>query len=245
MNNTISVIVEVTMKSIIYKVDSPKRVMAILAHPDDEAIGCGGLLAKTVRSGGEGFVCILTSADDRRSELENSCQVLGVRHQVSELREKELGFNSFSKEFLLGIEKTIADFQPHILVTHDPNLDYHPDHRKAAELVIPRLQSVAMGSQGEPWLVELALSTEINNLFPQPDILVDITNYYRFKQAALSKHKSQLEDPTKNRYYSGLIKYKALLRGHQLGVKYAEAYTIIKQPLIGNLYSGKRRGPFL
>ena len=139
------------MNSVIYKADSPKRVMAILAHPDDEAIGCGGLLAKTVRCGGEGFVYILTSTDDRIPELEDSCRVLGVKPQVSELREKELGFSSFRKEFLVDIERIIAGFKPHVLITHDPQFDYHPDHRKVAELVIPRLQSVAMGSQGASW----------------------------------------------------------------------------------------------
>ncbi|MBU0460620.1 MAG: PIG-L family deacetylase [Nanoarchaeota archaeon] len=232
------------MESTIYQPHSKKRIMAILAHPDDEAIACGGLLAKTVNNGGEGFVYILTSNDERRSELEKSCQVFGVDYKALELSEKEFGFSSFSKEFLLGIEKIIADFRPHILVTHDQQYDYHADHRKTAELIMPRLQSVAMGSQGKPWIVELVLAAEINNLFPQPDILVDITEVYEVKQKALQQHSSQVKCDIKEDYYTGLMEFKALLRGHQMGTKYAEAFMTIRQPLVGNFYPHSR-GPFL
>lgn len=177
------------MESAFYKLESNRRIIAILAHPDDEAIACGGLLAKTVNNGGEGFVYILTSNEERKLELEKSCQILGVGYKALPFREKEFGFSSFGGEFLSGIEKIIADFRPHVLVTHDQQYDYHVDHRKTAELVVPRIQSVAMGSQGKPWIVELVLAAEINNFFPQPDIIVDITDSYGIKQKSCNRRR--------------------------------------------------------
>lgn len=63
------------MESVVYKSQVLKRVMAILAHPDDEAIACGGLLAKTVRDGGQGFVYVMTSTPERLLELEKSWRI--------------------------------------------------------------------------------------------------------------------------------------------------------------------------
>ena len=215
-----------------------------MAHPDDEVIACGGLLAKAVKNGGKGFAYIMTSTPERKSELEDSCSVLGIEYEALCLKEKEFGFMSFNEELLLGLEKAIAEFKPHVVVTHDPQYDYHADHRKTAEVVIPRLQSVAMGSQKDAWTVELLLAAEVNNMHPQPDVLVNITEVYQIKLDALKKHKSQLSQDFKKDYYVNLVQYKALLRGHQMGVKFAEAFTSIKQPLVGNFYENTR-GPFL
>src|ERR1700691_6141398 len=83
-------------------VNRPLTLMAVHAHPDDEAIGTGGILA---RYGDEGVRTVLVTCtngeladapggikpeeechDDRlvvplrRQELEASCQALGVDH---------------------------------------------------------------------------------------------------------------------------------------------------------------------
>ena len=37
-----------------------RRLLVVAAHPDDEVLGCGGLIARTLREGGSCAVLILT-----------------------------------------------------------------------------------------------------------------------------------------------------------------------------------------
>src|SRR5262245_52601998 len=89
------------------------RLMAVLAHPDDESLGCGGTLAKCASEGVETFLLTATRGDSgryrghppgdarhpgraalasiRETELQAAAKVLGV-HEVSLLdyRDQEL-----------------------------------------------------------------------------------------------------------------------------------------------------------
>src|SRR5438477_10198976 len=70
-----------------------RRVLALAAHPDDEVVGCGGLLALLADAGTEVHVCFATDGDAttgvdaspeevarlRRSEAEKSCRILGTQ----------------------------------------------------------------------------------------------------------------------------------------------------------------------
>ena len=56
-----------------------KRILAILAHEDDEVIGCGGLLALNRKQEGKNYVICVTGYDlSRKQEMEVACKVLGV-----------------------------------------------------------------------------------------------------------------------------------------------------------------------
>jgi LmbE family N-acetylglucosaminyl deacetylase len=64
------------------------RVLAVIAHPDDEALGCGGRLAKHVDAGDEVSVLLPTRRCDPRgvrdwdtlvASLGRSCDILGAR----------------------------------------------------------------------------------------------------------------------------------------------------------------------
>src|SRR5262245_54751793 len=89
------------------------RLMAVLAHPDDESLGCGGTLAKYASEGVETFLLTATRGDSgryrghrpgdaqhpgrsalaniREAELHEAAKVLGI-HEVSLLdyRDQEL-----------------------------------------------------------------------------------------------------------------------------------------------------------
>ena len=82
--------------------EQPLTLMAVHAHPDDEAIGTGGILAKYASEGVRTVLVTCTDGDLgdgpggikpddpahdqdavvalRRKELEESCRVLGVAH---------------------------------------------------------------------------------------------------------------------------------------------------------------------
>jgi LmbE family N-acetylglucosaminyl deacetylase len=123
------------------------RLLAILAHPDDESMGIGGILAKY---GAQGISTHLITAtrgergwsggeDDypgpvevgqvREKELEKAAQVLGLE-EVNLLGyvDKELD-QAAPDDVIDTLAGHVRRIRPHVVVTFDPNGYYgHPDH---------------------------------------------------------------------------------------------------------------------
>lgn len=121
--------------------------MCVLAHPDDESLGVGGVLARYASQGVETFVITATRgeygwfgdpADNpgpealgniREKELYAAAEVLGVRELVllnyvdGKLDQAAPG------EITNRIASEIRRLQPHVVLTFDPWGAYgHPDH---------------------------------------------------------------------------------------------------------------------
>lgn len=119
-----------------------KRLMVILAHPDDESFPIGGTLAKVAAEDGEVMLVTATrgeagipglSPDEagrvRERELRAACDVLGVRQLCI------LGYRDGTLETV--DTNTAADtlanlmraFRPDVVITFSPDgISGHPDH---------------------------------------------------------------------------------------------------------------------
>lgn len=135
-----------------------KKILAVLAHPDDESFGLGGTLALYARRGYETYYICATrgeagSADEeflknykdtaemRTDELNRAAQVLGLK-EVIFLDYRDSGMpgmeanqhpdaqiNHPIEEVAGKIVKHIRAIQPDIVITFDPIGGYrHPDH---------------------------------------------------------------------------------------------------------------------
>jgi len=127
--------------------DQKFRLMAVLAHPDDESLGFGGTLAKHSAEGVETYLVTATRGErgryfspDRKSEpaevgrvreaeLRAAAVVLGVREVVI------LGYPDGAVDqidaatAIAAIVHHIRRVRPHVLVTFGPDGAYgHPDH---------------------------------------------------------------------------------------------------------------------
>jgi len=142
-----------------------RRLLAILAHPDDESFGMGGTLARYARKGAEVHVCIVTDgaagengqetwegeapplASVRRSELECACQVLGVQLHRLDYRDSgmegapdNLHADSLYQADLDDVARELTQImsatRPQVVITHDAMGGYfHPDHIKVHQAV--------------------------------------------------------------------------------------------------------------
>lgn len=144
----------------------PLTLMAVHAHPDDEAIGTGGILA---RAAAEGIRTVLvtctggevgeispdtdatpeTLREVRKRELQEACDILGVHH-LELLGYRDSGMigtadNDHPESFYkadLGhaisrMVSLVRKYRPSVIVTYDENGFYgHPDHINAHRVAV-------------------------------------------------------------------------------------------------------------
>jgi len=189
-----------------------KKVLLIMAHPDDAELSSAGTLIKWIAEGKKVRYIVCTTGDKgtkdtkmtpfqlaeiREKEQREAASVLGIteltflRHADGELEHNA----SFRNEIVLLIRK----FQPQIIITHDPWRPYqlHPDHRAVGFATVDAVV-VARDHLFLPALLELELHAhaplELYFTFsPTPDYVVDITDVMEKKLEALEKHQSQLK----------------------------------------------------
>ncbi len=172
-----------------------RRVLLLAPHPDDEALACGGTLARLAAAGAEIEVAFVSdglaidtpgggSADAlravRRAEAEAAARVLGVQSL------RFLGFpDGALGEHLPAIERAIAARLgppgPDLLLAPSP-LDGHPDHQAVARLAIA-------AARRSPAL-QLALYQVYGTL--RFDTLIDIEPVLRRKREAIGCYRTSL-----------------------------------------------------
>lgn len=141
-----------------------KRLLTILAHPDDESFGPGGTFAKYAAEGVEVHICIATDGavgsieegmehirDNlvavRAAELEKAVTILGgILHRLDYRDSGMKGdpanndplawIRSDDEEAIGRIVALIRTIRPQVIVTHDPTGGYyHPDHIRCCHVV--------------------------------------------------------------------------------------------------------------
>ncbi|HXF84111.1 MAG TPA: PIG-L family deacetylase [Anaerolineales bacterium] len=135
-----------------------KKILAVLAHPDDESFGMGGTLAFYARQGVETYLVCATRgeagtvdeehlrgfkdvAELRTEELRRAAQVLGLKGVfflgyrdsgmagAEENKHPDAQINHSIDEVAGRIVKYIRELKPDIVLTFDPIGGYkHPDH---------------------------------------------------------------------------------------------------------------------
>ncbi|MGI4758835.1 MAG: PIG-L deacetylase family protein [Janthinobacterium lividum] len=123
-----------------------KRLMCVVAHPDDECFAFGGALLLAKQAGFETSVICMTdgqaatnrgvssSGEDlgriRRDEFVRSCDILGVStHELLDYQDGRLEFAEVNGAVRKLVER-IRTWKPDIVLTFgaDGSLNVHPDH---------------------------------------------------------------------------------------------------------------------
>jgi LmbE family N-acetylglucosaminyl deacetylase len=123
------------------------KLLAVLAHPDDESLGFGGTLAKYAAEGVETYLVTATRGEGgrfgslgkggdpvkvghvREGELRAAAAVLGIR-EVSVLSYPDGAVDKVAAGIAIrAIVSHIRRIKPHVVVTFGPEGAYgHPDH---------------------------------------------------------------------------------------------------------------------
>jgi LmbE family N-acetylglucosaminyl deacetylase len=140
----------------------PLKLMAILAHPDDESLGTGGILAKYAAEGVETFLVTATRGERgwpgdpqsdpgltalgqlRQAELLAAAKVLGLR-QVEFLDYIDGDLDQADPgEVIAKIVRQVRRVRPQVVVTFGPEGAYgHPDHIAICQFTTAALVTAA------------------------------------------------------------------------------------------------------
>lgn len=144
------------------------RMLVVAAHPDDEALGFGGVLARAAGQGIETYLVTATRGDRgryfghppgapehpgaaalaelRERELLASAAVLGIR-DVTVLGYPDAGLDAASVPEIVGrLARHIRHLRPQVVLTFGPDGAYgHPDH-----IAIAQFTTTAIVAAGSP-----------------------------------------------------------------------------------------------
>jgi len=219
-----------------------EKILVVAAHPDDETLGCGGLIAKLINQGkqvrvifiAEGSSCrhkSLTQKAKKEIDFRNRCSVEALHILgVSDYNFYNFLCGRLGDEPLINIakiiEKEIVDYEPTTILTHCCH-DVHNDHKVIYRAVIQATRPV-----GE--IVKNVLSFEILSSTEwnyketfKPNMFVDITSTIDIKINAMQCYSTEQPKHPHPRS-NNVIKSLAVVRGSQSGVEYAEGFEIIR-----------------
>ncbi|MEB3101294.1 bacillithiol biosynthesis deacetylase BshB1 [Ferviditalea candida] len=221
------------------------------AHPDDAEIGMGATIYKHTQVGYRVGICDLTRAEmssngtveTRRLEAETASQILGLSVRANlELPDRGLTMEAGQ---VAAIAKEIRRHRPKIVFAPFWQ-DRHPDHVMCSHLVGEAVFNAKLRKylpEFEPVQVEQVYYYFINDV-QKPDLLVDVSDVYEHKLAALRAYQSQFMPPAEqedrvetplNRGYLENVEARDRVLGQQSICRYAEGF-ISKQPYRVNFF---------
>jgi len=219
---------------------SSERVLAVVAHPDDMELLCGGTLARARSEGAAIGVCVLCRGDKgqprkpipnlaavRRREVAASAALLGAELLPGGCPDGSLVDDIQQRRRLT---ERYRRFKPSLVLAHAPQ-DYHPDHRAASALAEAaswfcasrgyKTTSPALATSPALWWMDT-----LNLDGFEPGFYVDISACLELKERLLACHSSQMRRSMDADFspLARLLRRQAELRGSQAGVAAAEAF---------------------
>ena len=214
------------------------KVLVIVAHPDDEVLGCGGTIAKHVSAGDEVKIIALANGEGSREDaseesrndlLAESCKVLGViNHKGFNLKDNELDSYTLL-EVIKKIEAEVLGFGADIVYTHSFS-DLNIDHQITHKAVMTCFRGLPASSVKKIFGFETPSSTEwqsIEDVQFKPQHFVDIDSFYSTKIKALKVYEREMREFPHPRSYD-YIDALSKVRGAAVGLKRAEAFIVLR-----------------
>lgn len=189
--------------------EKERHVLVIFPHPDDEAFGVSGTIAKFIHEGVPLTYACLTLGQMgrnlgnppfatreslpiiRKSELMEAARVMGITDlRMLGYRDKTI---EFLQEDILVDEFTalIDELDPSLVISFYPGYSVHPDHDATAEAVVKAIGK--RNPENRPKLYCVAFSRNCVEELGEPNITIDVKSYADKKVAAIAAHRSQTQ----------------------------------------------------
>jgi len=222
------------------------NILAVVAHPDDEVLGCGATLRRLADAGHNVFSCVLCSsvgarvnrpALDRLKEVaRESSRLVGISETMNHEFEN-IKFNVVPHlDMVRAVEQAITRFKPNWIFTHHPG-DLNIDHRVCYEATVSAAMLPQRLSSDLPvtmiekiFLFEILSSTDwsppLGEVF-RPNSFFNVEATFDAKMAALDAFEGALKPAPHSRSREN-VRRLGNLRGAQVGIELAEAFCLVR-----------------
>lgn len=184
-----------------------QQVLVIFPHPDDEAFGVSGTIAKHVNDGTPVTYACLTLgemgrnlgnppfatreslAQFRKQELLRSAEALGIKDlRMMGFRDKTIEFENDEK-LITVVSKMIEELSPSLIITFYPGYSVHPDHEATGRAVIQAVSRIPVNQRPDVHCVAFSNNHEAE--IGQADVINDVRHFAAQKIASMKAHQSQ------------------------------------------------------
>ena len=214
-------------------------------HPDDLELGLGGTIAKHTNAGYTVGLCDLSrgemgtngTPEDRQREAAESARVLGAAWREN-LGWADGGID-ITPEYVRSAVDLMRRHRPHAIAVPYWT-DRHPDHPGASRVLTHAAFMSGLRkyeTDAKPWRPAWVCYYFINDGAP-PSFVVDVSDHYEKKRAALACYQSQFAPSGPNSVQTRLTAatFKQLIEsrdaqfGAQIGVPFAEG-IVVREPV--------------
>jgi LmbE family N-acetylglucosaminyl deacetylase len=218
-------------------------VLLVAAHPDDEVLGCGGMITHHTAEGSIVNVIFLAdgvTARDHADSAERQRRQAAAHQAANFLGIHSVQFHDFPDnrldtveliEIVQTVEQAIAQYQPDWVLTHHAG-DVNIDHQRVHQAVVTACRPQPGHCVKTLLFFEVPSSTEWQPPGSAPAFLpnwfVDISETLPCKLKALSAYAEELRPAPHPRSIAS-VEALARWRGATIGVDAAEAFILGRQ----------------
>jgi LmbE family N-acetylglucosaminyl deacetylase len=221
------------------------RVLAISAHPDDETLGCGGMLLRHQAQGDELYWMIATVCHEPRWSADlikrKAVEVERVADAFGMKKFFKLGFPNAKLdtvgigELMDPIAEVISEVKPELVYLLHGG-DIHTDHLALFTASMSVLKPFYMIKRGVKRVLCYETLSSTDAAPPRwerafvPNIYADISPYIDRKIEIMELYESEIHADPMPRGASA-IRALARYRGTTISTEYAEAFTLVREVL--------------
>jgi LmbE family N-acetylglucosaminyl deacetylase len=217
-----------------------QSISVVVAHPDDEVLAFGGIMARHAAKGGRVDTLILaTGLTSRTHEEEHDLDILRQEavdaSKVLGVREPEFGDfpdNRMDTVALLDVAQRVEAFfrstQPDVILTHHAG-DLNVDHRIVQQAVMIAARPLPNTKPIAIYAGEVLSSSEFAPVsdWYVPNTYVDIAAWLEQKQQALECYRGEIRDWPHPRSVQA-VEHLARKRGSEVGLEAAETLHLLR-----------------
>lgn len=216
------------------------KILVIASHMDDEALGCGGAIARHVSEGDKVYVCFVAHRiynhrfDKAKNDVEKghamrAKKVLGYKGSVF-LGLNDERLDASVQDIIIPLEKYLLKVKPGIVYCPFYG-DNNQDHRAVFDAVRVAARPSATPFMKRLLMYEVPSSTEQSpplrsNAF-LPNHYVDISRFITRKLKAIACYGTE-KRPFPHPRSVKAVTILAQKRGIEIGFRYAEAFMILR-----------------
>lgn len=218
-----------------------KKILVLVAHADDEIIGCGGTLAKLSKN--NKIMCVFYSDGETSRITSNTSGILKRKKNAlkvsNSLNINKPMFLNFKDnqldtypllEIIKETEKIIKKFKPDIIFTHFDG-DLNIDHQIVSRAVKTAIRPVLNKNIEKLYMMEILSSTNLmlnkNDAF-YPNTYIDIMQSIKVKEKCLKIYKDEMMIYPKIRSINSIINLNAY-RGSEVSRKFCESFILVRE----------------